>query len=117
MRYLGALVVLLLAFLIGIGTHVPGAAQLRFEKSASRYAATQRLAKSFRQDANPDITAGLRGYRPGRTAQLLPARTFDAGYNCRGFVYLGKSDVPWEAVFDTGSTRNTISWEFLKKSS
>ena len=70
------------------------------------FAVTRRLAKAVRQREE-----NLHRDR----MQFLPPRTIRSGYNCRGFVYLGRTDHPWEAVFDTGSTRNAVSLEFLKE--
>ena len=118
-RIWGALLGLCLAFLVGVGTHVPGVSVQRFERSVQRYALINRLRRVIQkkeaQDGFGDVSVGSSQTGPGARGrvQLLPSRTFDSGYNCRAAVYLGRSDEPWETVFDTGSTRNAVSAEFL----
>ena len=79
--------------------------QVDILRSMGYFALTRRLAKAVRQREE-----NLHRDR----MEFLPTRTVRSGYNCRGFVYLGRTDHPWEAVFDTGSTRNAVSLEFLK---
>eukprot|EP00969_Alexandrium_andersonii_P020987 917490-Alexandrium_andersonii.AAC.1 len=50
--------------------------------------------------------------RPCRASESLQAIRVPGGYNCRGFLWIGEART--EAVWDTGSTRNSVSKEYLE---
>ena len=50
-----------------------------------------------------------------RALETFEVRKLPAGYNCRGFVWIGAARV--SALFDTGATRNSIDKGYLRLSS
>ena len=118
LRSLSVLLILLIAFLVGVGTHSPGTIETRTVQSGGRHFLARRVAKAIDEKEDHRLvgaTSGGRSSISGRYAQFLPSRTLDAGYNCRGNVYLSHHDEPYEAVFDTGATRNTVSLKYLQQ--
>ena len=63
--------------------------------------------------ARHQLSERVRRNSTGERVQVQ-ARKMASGYNCKAYVWLGRSDLFVLAVFDTGATRGSIDFEFLK---
>ena len=100
-RMVQTMLVMMLLATVGMGAHVPG------------HAADSSSVDHLCKDLAARAIAAAQERRDKECRPSFLATELAPGYNCRGNLWLG--DARLEAVFDTGSTRNSIDKGFLKE--
>ena len=60
------------------------------------------------------LSPRLQGVADRTHAVACQTRKMSSGYNCKAYVWNGRTDFHVLTVFDTGATRGSVDSEFLK---